>query len=274
VSKRLSLEGKKFGKLLVICGKGVTKNNRKFVVWKCLCDCGNIIEVLGSNPLTSGNTKSCGCYQRQRSSESRLGDKNPAKQPEIRKKLSIAAKKRPSNQLGLKRSPELKKRLSDIAKQRPPKSEETRRKISIANKGKLVGNKNPMFGKHLSVEARKRISEANSGPLCHLWRGGISFEPYCKSFNNRFKEYIREKFDRKCFICGKLEIDCSEKLHVHHVDYNKNSICNGKSWPFIPICRSCHTKTNFNRHYWFNLLINYWLENNDIHLNTLLEVSL
>lgn len=37
----------------------------------CLCDCGNIIKVKTSN-LINGNTKSCGCYQKQRTSETSL----------------------------------------------------------------------------------------------------------------------------------------------------------------------------------------------------------
>jgi group I intron endonuclease len=44
-------------------------------------------------------------------------------------------------------------------------SEEAKKKISDANKGKsgLKGEKNPMFGKHLSEETKKKISEALTG---------------------------------------------------------------------------------------------------------------
>lgn len=34
---------------------------QKRSVWKCLCECGKLTEVLGGN-LTSGHTKSCGCH--------------------------------------------------------------------------------------------------------------------------------------------------------------------------------------------------------------------
>lgn len=40
-----------------------------------------------------------------------------------------------------------------------PRSAETRKKLSIANKGE----KNPMYGKHLSEEHKKQISSANKG---------------------------------------------------------------------------------------------------------------
>ena len=38
------------------------------IVWECLCDCGNIITVPTSY-LTSGDTGSCGCYQKDRINE-------------------------------------------------------------------------------------------------------------------------------------------------------------------------------------------------------------
>jgi hypothetical protein len=83
------------------------------------------------------------------------------------------------------------------------------------------------------------------------------YKPYCPKFNDAVKEKVRERFGRKCYLCPKKET--KEKLHIHHVDYNKNTLCNGKEWPLIPLCRSCHTRTNSYRWYWYNLLINYWI---------------
>lgn len=51
------LTNKQFG-LLKVIEYVYTKNNKRY--WKCLCKCGNIIEV-PTNSLTSGNTQSCGC---------------------------------------------------------------------------------------------------------------------------------------------------------------------------------------------------------------------
>ena len=42
-------------------------------------------------------------------------------------------------------------------------SEETRKKLSEANKGKHLGKDNPFYGKHHSEENRKKLSEANKG---------------------------------------------------------------------------------------------------------------
>lgn len=60
-SFRVDLTGQKFGRLTVISWLGDGK-------WNCKCDCGNEVQVLTYN-LRNGNTKSCGCYQRQRTSE-------------------------------------------------------------------------------------------------------------------------------------------------------------------------------------------------------------
>jgi hypothetical protein len=103
-----------------------------------------------------------------------------------------------------------------------------------------------------------------SGERSPVWRGGISFEPYCRKFSPQFKERVRGKFNHRCYLCPKDEVDNGEKLCVHHIDYNKNSLCNGREWAFVPLCRKCHAKTNFDRWYWFNRLIYYWLEKYDL----------
>lgn len=143
-------------------------------------------------------------------------------------------------------------------------SEKTRAKISAA----LTGRKRKPF----SVEARKHMGDARRGEKSCHWKGGKSFEPYCPKFNENIKESVRVKFFRRCAICGAVEN--GKKHHVHHIDYNKNAICNGVSWSLIPLCPSCHTKTNNSRHYYFNLLINYWALNENIVLDRTLIVVL
>lgn len=57
------LVGQKFNRLTVIKEVGIS--GRGSILWECLCDCGNIINVAASS-LQSGNTKSCGCLQVQK----------------------------------------------------------------------------------------------------------------------------------------------------------------------------------------------------------------
>ena len=68
---RTDLTGQKFGRLTIQEWAGNGK-------WQCLCECGNIVLVQTDN-LKNGNTKSCGCLQKQRSSEtsfiSRVGER-------------------------------------------------------------------------------------------------------------------------------------------------------------------------------------------------------
>lgn len=57
------LSNMRFGRL--ICIKPVARYEKsRAIIWQCKCDCGNVIEVV-SNSLTSGNTRSCGCLQKE-----------------------------------------------------------------------------------------------------------------------------------------------------------------------------------------------------------------
>jgi hypothetical protein len=169
-------------------------------------------------------------------------------------------------------------------------SEESRRKISIA----LTGRKIPREqadrvnaanrGRKRSSEQRERIAKSHIGnhnalgykhseETCKYkigannpnWNGGSSYSPYCPKFNEQLKEEIRSGFNRKCFLCEKTEKDNGKRLDVHHCDYNKGQGC-GLKWNLVPLCHTCHLKTNTNRHYYFNLLANHWAMNSEINL--------
>lgn len=129
------------------------------------------------------------------------------------------------------------------------------------------GSNNPAWGIkwNQSDEVRQKMSTTRRGENNPMWRGGFHRRDYCFKFNNRFKEQIREKFYRACYLCKIDEDQNKRKLAVHHIDYNKNSICNGKEWAFVPLCQTCHCATSANRWQWFNLLINYWAMNPDIN---------
>lgn len=55
------LSGMRFGRLTVVARDNSVRHKTK---WFCLCDCGNTISVYAYS-LKNGNTKSCGCLQRQ-----------------------------------------------------------------------------------------------------------------------------------------------------------------------------------------------------------------
>lgn len=59
---RKDITGQRFGKLTAIKAVGRGKGKVSAYEWLCKCDCGNEI-VVNVNSLTTGNTKSCGCWK-------------------------------------------------------------------------------------------------------------------------------------------------------------------------------------------------------------------
>mgnify|MGYP007121549082 CR=1 FL=1 len=56
------LKGQQFGRLLVVDRAGSDK--AKNATWRCRCDCGKE-KVVSSRDLITGDTRSCGCLQRE-----------------------------------------------------------------------------------------------------------------------------------------------------------------------------------------------------------------
>lgn len=55
-------EGERFGRLVAV--RATEQRSAKSVIWECLCDCGNTVNVRATI-LTSGHTTSCGCVKRE-----------------------------------------------------------------------------------------------------------------------------------------------------------------------------------------------------------------
>ena len=85
---------------------------------------------------------------------------------------------------------------------------------------------------------------------------------YCDLFNEEYKRKIRERYGNSCFLCGKWKKDNGRALDVHHVNYDKSCGCNGVKCICVPLCRSCHSKTNTNREYWERKIIRLIEEDN------------
>jgi len=62
MSKAVELAGRKFSRLTVV--ERVCSTHEGRVQWRCVCECGASSIATGKN-LQSGNTKSCGCLQRE-----------------------------------------------------------------------------------------------------------------------------------------------------------------------------------------------------------------
>lgn len=73
--KKKNRVGEKYGMLEVIEQADTIKhpNGNTSICWKCRCDCGNEITVIGSN-LQSRHTTSCGCLKRLFPNATRHGE--------------------------------------------------------------------------------------------------------------------------------------------------------------------------------------------------------
>jgi len=137
--------------------------------------------------------------------------------------------------LGKKQSLSVKEKIRKTLLGKPL-SEERKKKISEAHRGL----------KH-SEEHKKKISKALKGIIRprgekhHLWKGGISFEPYNVDWTSTLRRSIRERDHYICQLCN------SYGKTVHHIDYDKKN-CDPKN--LINLCRKCNSKVNYNRKYW------------------------
>ena len=143
-------------------------------------------------------------------------------------------------------SEDIRKRISEALKGRN-KSEEWKRKISLVNKGKII-----------SEETRRKISISKktkdlTGPKCCHWRGGLSADPYCYQWlDKEYKNSIKERDGYKC-----LNPCCNDGryLNIHHINYDKKD-CHFKN--LITVCRSCNSKANHDREWhqdWYQVLL-------------------
>ena len=73
--RKIDLMGQKFGRLTVIdtAPNRTTPNGTQTVIWKCQCDCGNIVYRSTGN-LRHNAHPSCGCWVRENTSKHKLED--------------------------------------------------------------------------------------------------------------------------------------------------------------------------------------------------------
>ena len=178
---------------------------------------------------------------------------------ETRAKMSIAQRGENNPQFGKTLTTETRIKMS-LAKIGKKKSDKTRAAMSKAQKGHPVSDAQRkhhaeiMRGRKASMETRIKMSDARRGDKCYLWKGGISFEPYCPKFNNDLKRRIRTFFEYRCIVCGKSTEENKRELSCHHVEYNKQACCDGKPIHFATMCTRCHSRTNHHRAQWEDIM--------------------
>jgi len=218
--------GERYGRLVAVYP--TNKRSGSSIVWLCICDCGNTSHV-ASTRLRRGTTKSCGCLAREcsiKSGKARLIDQTGHRFGRWTV-LRDTGKRSGGHVIW-----ECKCDCGNIVD---------------VNGSNLTNGTSRSCGCYLSEFISSR-NKSNTGKDAPNWQGGKSFEEYSNLFNNELKQRIRGRDNNECVICGDFG-KC-----VHHIDYNKQ---NNSESNLITLCRSCHTKTNYNRGYWQSLLSSY-----------------
>jgi len=81
---------------------------------------------------------------------------------------------------------------------------------------------------------------------------GLGNEPYSFEWRDDLKEQIRQRDNYTCQYCRITQEEhlkkYNQKLHVHHIDYNKKN-CEENN--LITLCNICNNKANYNRDYYY-----------------------
>lgn len=105
------------------------------------------------------------------------------------------------------------------------------------------GSKNPMYGRHHSVRARREMGETNKGKKHWNWKGGITDKNTLIRLGietKLWREAVLARDNWTCQECGKQ----GGKLQPHHIKSFKQypelrfAIDNGKT-----LCLNCHKLT-------------------------------
>ena len=112
----------------------------------------------------------------------------------------------------------------------------------------VKGNKNPMYGKHHSIESRIKMGETNRGSKHWNWRGGIDSMADIIRGRIEYQLWRQAVFARDNWTCQKCK-KRGGKLHPHHIksfaEYPelRFAIDNGQT-----LCIECHKLTkNYKR---------------------------
>lgn len=176
-----------------------------------------------------------------------------------RKKISEANRGKPSHRKGKCLSMETRKRMSEALignthLKGHNHSEESKKKISQSLTGVKHSEEGRMnqsaslIGHKVSEETRKKISMAQKGEKSRNWEGGKSFLPYPLIWNEKLKQFIKDRDNNECQnpYCKSN----SKRLAVHHINYDKD---NCLQFNLIALCNSCNAEANHNKREWQRL---------------------
>lgn len=169
----------------------------------------------------------------QNISKAKIGKKQKPRSEAHCRALSDALRNKPKSEIHKKHLSESRKHLSKDALDN----------IAIAAKRRF---ENPEYVKNHTAANIRRVETLLGG----FWYGNIRYyeNQYCEKWTEDLRRRVRAFFNYTCFECG--VVITGRALNVHHVHYNKKTCCDGSPHDLVPLCPTCHTRTNFNRDYW------------------------
>lgn len=228
--------------------------------------------------------QSCSCIytnKNKRNYEYMKGDNNPAKNPNVGKKISN--KLRINNiYWGEKTNGLLRYEVFNMMKYLnlpdmwnlinnktswcsglTKDNCEPLRRVSEKLKGRFVGDKNPAKRPDVKDKITKKLLLSYQlGNHKHIYKYGKDNPLYIEGkghyntvlWTRKLKEKIRKRDGYRCQQCFRHQDELyyqptgkKYKLNIHHIDYNKNN-CDENN--LISLCRTCHSQTNFKREDW------------------------
>jgi len=146
----------------------------------------------------------------------------------------------------------------------PEKAKELKKNLSVKFSKKYVGENNPFFGKHHSLETKHKFHKIRAGKTyeeiygtekAELIKNKLKKE---KRPTNYFTEYdevfycsenrqvILKEQNYLCAICLQ-KLGYKFKKNLHHINYIKKD---NRRKNLIYLCVGCHVTTNGNREFW------------------------
>ena len=126
------------------------------------------------------------------------------------------------------------------------RTEETKRKIGLANKGRKISNEarkkmsESHKGKKLSEEHKKKIGLHEIGEKHWNWKGGLTPENKVIRHSMEYRFWRREVFKRDDYTCQKCGVR-GGVIRAHHIESFDNNpdkrilVDNG-----VTLCKECH----------------------------------
>ena len=207
---------KRFGRLVVIEENGKDKNGS--IKWRCKCDCGNEITVIG-NSLRNGHTKSCDCLKNDSIKELWNNEdyKNRMRQLRIDMNEEMWNDEEKKEQL--------RTRIQDSWN-----NEERRKQASKATKqqwqdedfrNKNSGENHRWFNSELTEEERQK----------HRTEKGYS----------KWKQQVKKQANFICDCCGYKGEECDGFMVAHHLEnYKNNEDLRLDTNNGVCLCEQCH----------------------------------